>query len=81
MVNITILDAVEQQKAQQQYDEERVLHDADSMVLVDELIRRGVQFSTIWGRYYEHEEASNGRDLTVGDARLVYGDYEQLRLF
>ena len=76
------MDAVEQQKAQEQYDEERALANADSSTLIDELIKRGVSFSTVWGRYYEHEEASNGRSLTVGDARLaVLDDYAELRGF
>lgn len=78
-----LLDAVEAEKAQRQHDKEVALRDAESLELVDELVRRGVSFSTVWGRYYEHEEAGTSKEaLTVGDAlTAVPGNYEQLRLF
>lgn len=78
-----LMDAVETEKAQRQHDKEIALHDAESLELVDELVRRGVPFSTVWGRYYEHEEAGTSKEaLTVGDALdTVTGNYEQLRLF
>lgn len=57
-------------KVQRQVDVDYLEH-VDTTLLVQELYARGVPISRVFGLYYEIEEASNGRTMTVEDAILA----------
>lgn len=71
MTGKKLLEALEQEKAQASWEEQKVLENADARVMIKALYDRGVPYSTIFGTYYELEEAGNGRMITVEDARLA----------
>lgn len=71
-----LLDAVADEKAYKDYETERALQEAEVAVIVKALYDRNIPFSYIFGRYYEFEEAGNGRMMTVEDAQLAGYDGE-----
>lgn len=62
-----LLDAVEEEKARESWELSRF----ENQDLITELYTRGVSIKTIFGRYYEFEEAGNGRTMAVEDAELA----------
>lgn len=67
-----ILQAVEEEKAREQYETEKVLKSADTRVIMQALYDRGVTIKEIFGAFYELEEAGNGRTMDVEDAQLAF---------
>lgn len=64
-------DAFAEQKAHEEYEREKALKTADSSELIATLYNRGVSIKTIFGQYYEMEEADNARTMDVEDAVLA----------
>ena len=59
------------EQAMAAYEVEKAIKQAQPSELIDELFRRGISYSQIWGRYYEREVAEESKLLTVEDARLA----------
>lgn len=69
-----LIDAVEEEKARQAYEEAQALSQADTAVLCKTLYDRGVPLKNIFGHYYAFEEQANGRTIDIEDMLLSFGD-------
>jgi hypothetical protein len=69
-----LIDAVEEEKAWQAYEEAQALQQADTAVLCKTLYDRGVPLKNIFGHYYAFEEQANGRTIDIEDMLLTMGD-------
>lgn len=61
----------EEDDAWMAYVKDTEIAQADNVRLIKELYDRGVTIRDIFGRYYEFEEAGNGRTMTVEDVLLA----------